>query len=147
MHNIPFFVIQWRLCLDEIFDNLCMAIAWCQYQSTRSILKCESKHGIISYHYLCLSIRTFLVTYIQQFIIIKTWCTIYHHQDFMHNIPFFVNPVTHLLGWDIWQSLYGHRLMPISKHSIHPEMWIQTWNYSCHYLYLNKRTFLVTYIQ
>ena len=61
---------------------------------------------------------TFLVTNIQQLIIIKTWCTIYHrHQDFMHNIPVSVNPVTPLLQWDIWQSLYGHSVMPSLKHS------------------------------
>ena len=64
-----------------------------------------------------------LDNYIQQLTIIKTWCSIYHHhQDFMHNIPVSVNPVTPLLQWDIWQSLYGHRVMPTLKHSIHPEM-------------------------
>ena len=72
---------------------------------------------------------TFLVTNIQQLIIIKTWCTIYHHQDFMHSIPVLVNQVTPLLQWDIWQSLYGHNVMPALKHSIHPETRKQTWNY------------------
>ena len=68
--------------------------------------------------------------YIQELTIIKTWCTLYHHhQDFMHNIPVLVNPVTPLLQWDIWQSLYGHSVMITLKHSIHPETRKQTWNY------------------
>ena len=68
--------------------------------------------------------------YIQELTIIKTWCTLYyHHQDFMHNIPASVNPVTPLLQWDIWQSLYGHSVMPALKHSVHPETRKQTWNY------------------
>ena len=113
----------------------------------------------------------------------------------MHNIPASVNPVTPLLQWDIWQSLYGQCMMPALEHSIHPETKKQTWNHyispqiyivwenprigghfgfmqikilklrymkpcsnkiilgsnigiiSCHYLCLNKRTFLVTYLQ
>ena len=47
----------------------------------------------------------------------------------MHNIPFVVNPVTALLLWDIWQSLYGNCVMPALEHSIHPETRKQTWNY------------------
>ena len=65
----------------------------------------------------------------------------------MHSIPFLVNPVAPLRQWDIWQSLYGHCVMPTLKHSIHPETRKQTWNYWCHNLCLNKRACLVTYIQ
>ena len=102
---------------------------WCTIYHHHQDFMHNWYNWIISCHYLCLNKRTFLVTYIQHtslkldvqyIIIIRILWTI--------AIPLLANPVTPLLQWDIWQSLYGHCLMPALKHSIHPEIRKRTWN-------------------
>ena len=129
MHNIPYVVnqvmplLQWDIWQSLYGQSLMPALEHSIHPETRK----QTWNFFMS---LLLSQQKNILGNIQQLTIIKTWYTIYHHhQDFMHNIPASVNPVTPLLQWDIWQYMYGHGVMPTLKHSIHTETRKQTRNY------------------
>ena len=143
MHNIPFLanpvtpLLQWYIW-QSLYGHRVMPTL---KHSIHPEMRKRTWNNLMSL--LTSQQNNFLVTYIQQLTIVKTWYTIYHHhQDLMHNIPDSVNPVTPLLQWDIWQSLYGRCLMPTLKHSIHTEMRKQTWNYFMSLLLSDQKNIL-----
>ena len=128
MHNIPFVVnpvtplLQWDIWQSLYGHSVMQTLKHSIHPEMR-------KRTWNKFMSLLMSQQKDILGNIFTTYITKTWCTIYHHHhDLMHKIPASVNPVTPLLQWDIWQSLYGHSVMQTLKHSIHSEMRKRTWN-------------------